>query len=375
MTDHNLELIEFTVTSRCNARCRMCHMWERKETDIPLEKIKEVLDSRHIRDSLIDLIITGGEPTLRVDLPEIFDIAFKNLVKLKYATFFTNSLHPRRVREAAATVMDCRETRRRKDVSFTISLSLDGIGKVHDGVRGIEGAFGRVIENYLGLKALAGQKFFNINFNCTVQRSNISNGGALALLEAAEGALLPVTFTLVYGKDVFLNRVDDSDWAVRNGVYHQEVIRFYEEAVQKSESGGLIIDNGAYYKQILDQLRGNRRTLPCLYRDQKACLIDADGNVYLCEVTKESLAGNIYHSSFDDIWDSSEKDEAYRKMIRHCTNCFSSCVGSGRYQLNEVWQSGGVSGLARLSLNELRKRKNRFARIIREYGYALIPRL
>jgi radical SAM protein with 4Fe4S-binding SPASM domain len=370
-----LELIEFTVTSRCNARCRMCHMWQRKDPDIPLAKVREILGSRMIKDSVVNLVLTGGEPTLREDLPEIFDLAFKNLTKLKYATFFTNSLVPSRAQDAVLRIMDYKEQSRRKDVAVTVSLSLDGIGKVHDNVRGIDGAFGRVMENYLGLKALAGRQDFTVNFNFTVQKENVANGGALAMLEAAEGALLPMTFTLVYGKDVFLNRVNDDEWAVKDGSYRNEVIRFYEAVVRKADSGGLIIDNGEYYPQVLSQLKGKPRTMPCLYREKKACLIDADGSVYLCEVTKDSLAGNIYHNSFDEIWDSAQKDEAYSMMIRHCANCFSSCLGSGRYQLLDIWQSGGVSGIAKLSLSELRKRKNRLTRLIREYGYAIIPRL
>ena len=350
-------------------------MWQRKDPDIPLDKIHETLGSRAIKNSVVNLVLTGGEPTLREDLPEIFDLAFRNLTRLKYATFFTNSLSPSRAQDAALRIMNRRERSRRKDVSVTVSLSLDGIGRVHDNVRGIEGAFGRVMENYLGLKALAERQDFSVNFNFTVQKENISNGGAQAMLEAADGALLPITFTLVYGKDVFLNRVNDDEWAVKDDSYRNEVIRFYEAALQKADSGGLIIDNGGYYSQILSQLKGGPRTMPCLYREKKACLVDADGSVYLCEVTKDSLAGNLYYNSFDEIWNSVQKDEAYSMMLRHCANCFSSCLGSGRYQLMDVWQAGGVSGIARLSLSEIRKRKNRLARLMREYRYAIIPRL
>jgi radical SAM protein with 4Fe4S-binding SPASM domain len=350
-------------------------MWQRNDPDIPFEKVAEVLGSRSIKDSLVNLVVTGGEPTLRQDLPEIFDLAFKNLRKLSYATFFTNSLTPRRAQEAAAKVMHYKEQSGRDDVSFTVSLSLDGIGRIHDALRGVEGAFGLVMENFLGLKALSGQHNFNVNFNFTVQRGNISNGGALAMLDAAEGALLPVTFPLVYGKDVFLNRDSTDEWAVQLEEYCKGAIQFYEEAVRKTESGGLLIDNGTYYNQVLSQLKGGPRTLPCLYREKKACVIDADGSVYLCEVTKDSLTGNIYEKSFDEIWNSKERDLAYARMVRHCADCFSCCVGSGRYQLTETWRTGGMSGIVKLSLSEGRKRLKRISRLIKEYRYAVVPRL
>ncbi|MBI5741420.1 MAG: radical SAM protein [Nitrospirae bacterium] len=370
-----LELIEFTVTSRCNARCRMCHMWQRRDPDIPLEKIKEVLGSRAVRGSLINLVLTGGEPTLRDDLPEIFRFAFEDLGRLEYATFFTNSLNPRLAQEAAAKIAAYRKQSGRKDVSFSVGLSLDGIGKTHDNVRGVDGAFGRVMENYLGLKALAERGCFDVGFNFTVQRENVLDGGAQAMLEAAEGALFPITFTLVYGKDVFLNRVNIDEWGGQDEAYRREVVRFYEEAARRADSGGLIIDNGTYYRRILSQLKGGPRTLPCLYKEKKACLVDADGSVYLCEVTKDSLAGNIYENNFDEIWNSKQKDSAYAKMLRHCPDCLSSCLGSGRYQLKEVWHSGGMAGIAKLSLGEFRKRMKRISRLMKQYRYAVIPRL
>ncbi len=195
------------------------------------------------------------------------------------------------------------------------------------------------------------------------------------MLDAAEGALLPVTFPVVYGKDVFLNKGSADEWAVQDEEYRRETIRFYEEAVRKTEDGGLLIDNGSYYSQVLSQLKGGPRTLPCLYREKKACVIDADGSVYLCEVTKESLAGNIYDKSFDEIWNSAEMELAYARMIRHCGDCFSCCIGSGRYQLRQTWHDYGIGGIAALSLRELRKRMKRVSRLIREDKYAVIPRL
>lgn len=370
-----LEMIIFTITSRCNARCRMCRMWERNDPDIPFEKVTEALGSRAIKGSLVNLLLTGGEPTLRADVPEIFKFAFENLTRLRYASFFSNSLVPRLAQGTAMKTLQYKEKSGRKDVSLSVTLSLDGIGKTHDNVRGVDGAFGRVMENYLGLKALSVRHPLNVGFSCLVQRENIADKGVFALAEAAEGALLPITFPIVYGKDIFLNRDCSDAWSIGEEQFQREVVRFYEEVLKRSENGGLLIDNGYYYNQVLKQLRGSPRVLPCLFREMKACTIDSDGGVYLCDVTNDSFIGNIYEKSFDNIWDSEQRHAAHAKMIRHCSNCFSSCVGSGRYQLMDVWQSGGVGGMVKLSVRELRKRLRRVSRLIREYKYAVIPRL
>jgi len=370
-----LEMLIFTVTSRCNARCRMCNMWQRKDPDIPFEKVSEVLDALAIKNSVMNLLLTGGEPSLRQDLPEIFGHAFQNLGKLRYASVFTNSLSPQLVQEMARRTMAHREKHSRRDVSFSVTLSLDGIGRTHDRVRGVDGAFGHAMENYLGLKALSAKSHFGVSFSCLVQKENVADGGVFALLDAAEGALLPITFPVVYGKDIFRNRDCNAAWSVGEQQIHADVLRFYEDVVRRSESGRLIVDNGIYYKKVLEQLKGVPRTLPCLFREQKSCTIDSDGGVYLCDMTKDSLMGNIYEKSFDDIWDSEQRALAHKRMIAHCANCFSSCVGSGRYQLIDTWQSGGVGGMARLAVNEFRKRLRRVSRLIREYRYAVVPRL
>ncbi len=350
-------------------------MWQRNDPDIPFEKTREVLSSEAIRHSVVNLLLTGGEPSLRKDTPEIFDCAFTTLKNLRYASMFTNSLSPRLAQETARRSLEHKERSGRDDVSFSVTLSLDGIGKTHDSIRGVEGAFGRAMENFFGLKTLSGRHPMTVNFSCLVQRANVADHGVFTLLDASEASLLPITFPIVYGKDIFRNLENAEAWSVEDREFHDEVVRFYEEAVRRSDSGGLLVDNGFYYRQVLSQLSGTPRTLPCLFRQKKACTIDSDGSVYLCDMTKDSLIGNIYEKSFDDIWSSAEKEEAHARMVKHCGRCFSSCIGSGRYQLIETWRKEGVGGMTRLSVLELRKRLRRVARLIREYRYAVIPRL
>ena len=56
------------LTYRCTARCSMCHVWKhptRTEAEVTLETLAKV-------PSGFDFInLSGGEPTLRRDLPEI----------------------------------------------------------------------------------------------------------------------------------------------------------------------------------------------------------------------------------------------------------------------------------------------------------------
>jgi radical SAM protein with 4Fe4S-binding SPASM domain len=350
-------------------------MWQRNDPDIPLEKIKEILGASSVKNTLISLVPTGGEPALHEDLPEIFEYAFEHLHSLRSADFFTNSLLPHKVHEVVKKAMDLKARHGRKDVFFSVGLSLDGYGRTHDEIRGTKGAFGKVMENYLGLKSMTKKDKFNIGFNFVVQKENLASGDAFLMLDIAERALLPILFPIAYGKDTLCNMDNMSDWSIEGGLV-TDAVNFYSEAAKRAQQGGLLVDNGAYYEMVLGRLHGGRRTLPCLFREKKACLVDADGSVYHCDLTRESLIGNIYEKSFDEIWNSPQRDVAYKKMTAYCDRCFSNCaVGSGRHQLREIWNSKGLTGIMRLSYTEATKRMYRVKRLIDEYKYAIWPRL
>ena len=70
-------LCHFYVTLRCNDSCEFCHIWrEENYRDIPenAERVREVLKEQRIK-GVKRLNITGGEPLLREDLPEILKTA------------------------------------------------------------------------------------------------------------------------------------------------------------------------------------------------------------------------------------------------------------------------------------------------------------
>ena len=74
--------ITLSITYRCNARCSMCRIWEHPsanpESELTLPEIKKIANSKYFK-KLIALGITGGEPFIREDLPDIVENLGQNI--------------------------------------------------------------------------------------------------------------------------------------------------------------------------------------------------------------------------------------------------------------------------------------------------------
>jgi MoaA/NifB/PqqE/SkfB family radical SAM enzyme len=122
------------VTYKCNARCEMCHTWKypskRSEEFRP-----EALQS--LPNGFAKINITGGEPTLRDDLNDIVEVLYPKTTRLE---IISNGSKPKRLFEIAE---------RHPDMTFRISL--EGLPKISDEIRGLENGFDLGLRSILGL--------------------------------------------------------------------------------------------------------------------------------------------------------------------------------------------------------------------------------
>lgn len=130
-------VVVWNCTRSCNLRCVHCY------TDSEAQKYEGEMSGDEARTMFRDLadfripalLISGGEPLIRPDFFELAQDA-KNLgLRL---TLSTNG-----------TLITPEVARRVKDIGFTyVGVSLDGVGKVNDKFRGVEGAFERTMEGF-----------------------------------------------------------------------------------------------------------------------------------------------------------------------------------------------------------------------------------
>lgn len=85
--------VQFYITKQCNLRCQMCNIVDsnKNQEDVSLEKIRDIAANlRKIGAGIV--LLTGGEPFLRKDIPEIVKIlkTEKLNVRLQTHGFRTN---------------------------------------------------------------------------------------------------------------------------------------------------------------------------------------------------------------------------------------------------------------------------------------------
>ncbi|MFC1814971.1 radical SAM protein [Thermodesulfobacteriota bacterium] len=304
-----LYLIVF-VTYRCNARCRTCFYHEQVDSppsqDLPLEFYEKVAPSL---DPLGWLHLSGGEPFLRADLPELVGTFYRHTGVRKLG-IPTNGLLPERVDEMVRRIL-----RTCPDLQMNVVLSLDGLEETHDRLRGVPGNWGRTLETLNVVKRIR-ETHAGLSLNvCTV----LNNGN----VEEIPELLRTVKNMGVDFHDVGLMRGDfrdktlelpDPEIVERILALVDTYARDYYQAAKAYpglQAGRATRTHRLLNRGFVKQLKSGKAFQPCFVGDGFA-VIEPNGDVRLCELTP--VVGNLkaFDGDFRAFWTS----EAVRRARR-----------------------------------------------------------
>lgn len=238
-------VLQFPVNDICNSGCEMCNIWTRKrDTEITPAQLDTVL-SDPLFSRIVNVGINGGEPTLRRDLAELVRVACERLPSLRRFSLITNALVPRRVIpsiEALAAVT------LQYDKHLDVMLSLDGVGAVHDRVRGRRGNFVAVQQVLEHVRQVRGVNSHQFGF--TIVRDNVHS--LWATLDFALREQTYIKFRLgvphrrLYTQGVHEPFALTEEERFHVSVFLQNLLREYETGAQQRETYRSLIGQLAY---------------------------------------------------------------------------------------------------------------------------------
>jgi len=279
------------VTYRCNAKCYMCNTWQHPTS--PDEEIKAAdLESLpHMKF----VNITGGEPFLRTDLAEIIDVVKR---KSDRVVVSTNGYYTDRVVELA---------KRYPDLGFRISI--EGLPSANDDLRGLDDGFDHGMRTLLKLRELGCK---DIGFGITVSDRNAED--LLELAELADAMGFELATAIVHNSYYFHKHDNEIQNPERVSAQFAELARRQIASASPKKWFRAWFNMGLANKAL-----GGRRALPC-GMGTDMFFVDPLGVIRPCNGMADeegSSMGSLKHSSFDEIWNSSDAD-AIRDAVRGC---------------------------------------------------------
>lgn len=315
--------LTYSVTAACQSRCKTCqigHMYmehpERAEHDLTLEEIEKMFRTMK---PVYFFNISGGEPFLRKDLPQIVELACKYL-KPRIIHTPTNAILPERIEEKTREIL---EIIRAYDptVPFTVKPSIDGVGPLHDEIRGVKGNFDKLLDTIRRLKKLEEEyDNFHLELGTVISNFNIDH------LDEIED------FVHSLGVESYRNEVAEQrteffnigDPITPDAATYQRLIRDFsrktEENVGKKKSLAKMTEalRVVYYDLAGRILEEKRQVIPC-YAGVSNVHVNFDGGVWPCCVLGyEKQMGNLrdYGFDFQKLW-YSEEARRVRLSIRN----------------------------------------------------------
>jgi len=280
-------------TYRCNARCHMCNTWKFPTT------AEQEMDPKYYESlpHLKFMNITGGEPFLRKDLEDIIKVVKPKCDRICISTngYFTDRV------VALAEKFN-------GELGFRISL--EGLPKANDELRGISDGFDHGLRTLLQLKRM-GLK--DIGFGITISDRNAKD--VLELYELAKG--LGVEFATAVVHNAYYFHKFDNEITDKEGVSEsiRELIRELLKTKRPKNWFRAYFNHG-----IINYIHGGDRLMPC-EMGEDLFLIEPWGDIRPCNVLEESM-GNLKEADFQTIWNSARAAEV-RKNARCCgKNCW-----------------------------------------------------
>lgn len=296
------------LTRRCNNSCGHCYnAWRAPELQYPMDSHEE-MTTAEIKWTILKLmkelplttvVLSGGEPTLRPDLPEIVQFLRSQGLAVQIITNGTNLTESL----VDATVSGS---------CYQVSL-LSWSREVHDRLTGHPGAWDAVVDGMTNVHLAGGHLIAAF----VATRQNYTDIGPTAHLAMMLGAS-----SLLYNRiNAGAANLHHSEELFLTAAMVEENLRVLNEiafATGFPISTGVVIEPCMVDISRYPHIQFNWCSLA---NEQSNLIVDPSGNFRVCEHSSAVL-GNVRQDSIREIYEHNSYIRAFRTTLpMECTNC------------------------------------------------------
>jgi Fe-coproporphyrin III synthase len=325
--------VVYEPTLLCNLHCSFCYVadilnpedWRQKELSI------EELD-RIFSRGVGFFNVTGGEPFVRKNLLEIFELFRAKGMRCDYVT--TNGTVIREDRATALAELV------RSGFLKHISVSIDGPPDFHDAVRGQRGAFRKAADNIVMLRA----RFAETGTSLPLSINTTLTAGNLHLLKQVVDEAEKLDVDLIgLNQLMFATRrevqetlaiIGETDPGVIStyvtddpGIVPEQVPDVLREAVAYAETKGITINwrPGQGYDDLVHYYTPDRPLAGQCFYPFFGGRVTYDGKVHFCPFIRVEV-GDLRRQSLEEVWNAPRYVELRQKLLKNgifpvCRRC------------------------------------------------------
>ena len=300
----------------------MCNIWKMDHSgEASVEEF-----SKFIKDDLFTKVeyvgINGGEPSLITNLDEYVAEIVK-LPSLKGINIISHGFSPIPLFKSLIKIYDICKI---NNISFHISISLDGVGEVHNTVRGKRNVFEKTTATIDEIIKNQHKYCDTYDVSCTVQKNNVDY--LMELDVYAKRKKYNIKYRLGIENKRIQSDVLMDQFSVVNNNMIQSAAEFFHYKMNESKRLMTMFKYYSIYHWLVND--SPERLLGCAWKDEGVTL-DSRGEVYYCAVASKSL-GSLRDSSGTQIF-FDDKNIKYRKSIikNNCDNCIHDYRGRPEY--------------------------------------------
>lgn len=302
------------VLYSCILKCKMCYMWKnpRTKNELSIQDWKKfILALKRFSGLKTSINITGGEPLLKENIIEL--VRFIAQQGFTGVSMTTNGF--------------CIDKEMAKEIADSglsmVSLSLDSVNEdVHDYVRGVKGAYTKVINALRYLEDYQGS-LKKLGIQTIIMGPNLDS--IPDLVEWADKKKISIYFMAIVqplclplDSTWYTNSESSFLWPKEPSKLYKvidELIIFKEKGVDIGNSTAQLHTFKTYFT---DPNEFVKKQSQCKMGDGML-KVDPKGDIYLC--ADKGPIGNIKNNEIQDIW-FSEEAKLMREAIKSCkTNC------------------------------------------------------